>query len=140
MAASHTSDATHARPASTPASTPAATTVGSAVRDLLEASLHYVNGKLARETEHWVGKLDDFEARRGPAEQASYEGVKAELQGRNPIWAAAKGAWAGADGKLKLAAVLFVVLMLVLAPVPTLLIILGLLVAALINAIRAASQ
>jgi hypothetical protein len=124
MAASQTRGATDARPASTPA----ATTVGSAVRDLLEASLHYVNGKLARETEHWVGKLDHFEASRGPAEQASYEGVKAELQGRNPIWAAAKGAWAGADGKLKLAAVL------------TLLVVLGLLVGALIKAIRAASQ
>jgi hypothetical protein len=132
MTASHRTGATHAPPAST--------TIGSAVRDLLEASLHYVNGKLAQETEHWVGKLDDFEATRGPAEQATYAGVKAELQGKNPIWAAVKGAWAGADGNLKLAAVVFAVLMLVLAPVPTLLVILGLLVGALIKAIRAASQ
>ncbi|MDT4924834.1 MAG: hypothetical protein QOG01_2547 [Pseudonocardiales bacterium] len=132
MTASHTSGATRAKPAST--------TAGSALRDVLEATLHYVNGKLAQKTEGWVAELDDYEATRGSAEQAGYEGAKAELQGRNPIWASIKGAWAGASGPLKLAAVLFLVLVFVLAPVPTLLVLLGLLVAALIKAVQAADR
>jgi hypothetical protein len=133
MTASHTrSGATGAHPAST--------TAGSALRDVLEASLHYVNGKLAQKTQRWAAELDDYETTRGPAEQAGYEGVKAELQGGNAIWAAAKGAWAGASGNLKLAAVLILILFLVLAPVPTLVLIVGVLIAALIKAIQAADR
>jgi hypothetical protein len=132
MTASHTSDATRA--------TPGSTTAGSALRDVLEASLHYVNGKLAQKTQRWAGELHDYEPTRGPAEQAGYEGAKAKLQGRNAIWAAIKGAWAGASGNLKLAAVLVLILLLVLAPVPTLLLLLGVLIAALIKAIQAANR
>ncbi|MCW2598091.1 MAG: hypothetical protein JWP39_3979, partial [Jatrophihabitans sp.] len=58
----------------------------------------------------------------------------------NAIWAAIKGAWAGASGNLKLAAVLVLILFLVLAPVPTLLLILGVLIAALVKAIQAANR
>jgi hypothetical protein len=73
-------------------------------------------------------------------EQAGYEGAKAKLQGRNPIWPAIKGAWAGADRNRKVAAVLVLVLFLVLAPVPTLLLVLGVLIAALVKAIQAADR
>jgi hypothetical protein len=132
MTASHTSGATGANPAST--------TAGSALRDVLEASLHYVNGRLEQKTQRWAGELDDYETTRGPAEQAGYESAKAELQGRNAIWAAIKGAWAGASGNLKLAGVLVLILFLVLAPVPALLLILGVLIAALIKAIQAADR
>jgi hypothetical protein len=118
------------------ARTATSTTAGSALRDVLEATLHHLNGKLARKTDEWAGELDDYEATRGSAEQAGYEGAKAEVQGRNPIWAAIKGAWAGASAELKLAAVLLLVLMLVLAPVPTLLLALGLLIATIVRAVR----
>jgi hypothetical protein len=132
MAVSHASDAGGAHPASTD--------VGSALRDVVDASLHYVNGKLAQKIERWAGELDDYEATRGPVEQAGYEGVKAKLLGRNPTWPAIKGAWAGADRNRRLAAVFVLVLVLVLAPVPTLLLILGVLIAALIKAIQAADR
>jgi hypothetical protein len=112
------------------------TTAGSALRDVLEASLHMVNEKLSHRAGQWVGDLDDYEATRGPAEQAGYEGIKAGLQGRNPLWAAIKGAWAGAGTELRVAAVLFLVLVLVLAPVPTLLVGLGLLIAAIVKAVQ----
>jgi hypothetical protein len=112
------------------------TTASSALRDVLEATLHYANGKLSQKTDGWAGELDDHEATQGSAEQAGYEGAKAQVQGRNPIWAAIKGAWAGASVELKLAAVLLVVLMLVLAPIPMLLIGLGLLIAAIVKAVR----
>lgn len=108
------------------------TTAGSALRDVLEATLQFVNGKLSQK----AGDLDDYEASRGSAEQAGYQGAKAGLQGRNPIWAAIKGAWAGASAEVKLAAVLLLVLLLVLAPVPTLLVALGLLIAAIVKAVR----
>jgi hypothetical protein len=112
------------------------TTAGSALRDVLEASLHFVNGKLSQKTAGWAGELDDREATQGSGEQAGYEGVKAEIEGRNPIWAAVKGAWAGASPKIKVAAVLLLVLMVVLAPIPMLLIALGLLIAAIVKAAR----
>ncbi|HEX3336077.1 MAG TPA: hypothetical protein VHS54_06405 [Jatrophihabitans sp.] len=128
----HTSGASRAEPA--------ATAAGSALRDVLEASLHYLNGKVAQKTERWAAQLDEQEATRGSAEQAGYEGIKAGLQGRNPIWAAIKGAWAGASGPLKLVAVLFLVLVLVLAPVPTLLLVLGLLITVVIKAIQATNR
>jgi hypothetical protein len=115
-------------------------TFGSALRDLLEATLHVVNAKLSQKTGEWAGELEDYEATRGSGERAGYEGVKAHLQGRNPIWAAIKGAWGGASAELKFAAVLFLVLMLVLAPIPTLLVALGLLIAAIVKALRSNDQ
>jgi hypothetical protein len=111
-------------------------TAGSAFRDVLGATLHYLDGKLSRKADDLAGKLDDYEATRGSVEQAGYEGVKAELQGQNPIWAALKGAWAGASAELKVAAVLFLVLLVVLAPVPMLLLGLALLIAAIVKATR----
>ena len=111
-------------------------TAGSALRDVLEATLHTVNEKVSQKASKWAGELDDYEATQGSVEQAGYEGAKAEIQGRNPIWAAIAGAWAGASTNLKLATVLFLVLMLLLAPIPTLLITLGLLIAAIVKAVR----
>jgi hypothetical protein len=132
MAAAHTGEANRGDPVSTAAA--------SALGDVLDASLDYLNGKLAHWTERWVEKLDDYEAARGPAELAGYRAAKAGPLGRNRIWAAIKGGWAGASTHQKLAAVLLLVLVLLLAPVPTLLIILGVLIALLVNAIRAADR
>jgi hypothetical protein len=117
-----------------------AVTVGSALRDLLEATLHYVNGRLSQKTSGWADELDDYEETRGSVEQAGYEGVKATIQGHNPVWAAAKGAWAGASTELKVAVVLFIVLMLILAPVPTLLVGLALLIAAIVKSLQSGDR
>src|SRR4051794_41803401 len=107
------------------------TTAGSALRDVLEASLHFLNERIARKAGESAVELDEYEATQGSAEQAGYQGAKAGLQGRNPIWAAIKGAWAGASTEFKVAAGLFVVLMLLLGPIPTLPVAVGLLGAAI---------
>lgn len=114
------------------------TTPASAIRDVLAASLEYVSAKASHKADGWARDLNDFAETRGATEQAGYQGAKADLEGKNPVTAAVKGAWSGASGKLRLAAVLVLVLLLVLAPVPTLLVLLGLLLAALVKAIRAA--
>ena len=95
------------------------TTLRSALRDVLDATLEFANSKVSQKADDWTEDLkdvgqtvDDLAASGGAAEQAGYQGLKAELQGRNPVWAAAKGAWAGASGKVRLAAVLIVVLVL----------------------------
>ena len=115
------------------------TTPSSALRDVLEATLHKVTSKASQKTEDWSRDLESVATSGGATRQAGLRGAKAELQGKNPVWGAVKGAWAGASVKLRLAAVLLLVLLLLLAPVPTLLLLLGLLVAALVKAIRAAT-
>ncbi len=115
------------------------TTATSAVRDVLEASLQKMTAKASQKTEDWSRDLEAVAASGGATRQAGLRGAKAGLQGKNPVWAAIKGAWAGASVKLRLAAVLLLVLLLLLAPVPTLLLLLGLLIAALVKAIRAAT-
>jgi hypothetical protein len=115
------------------------TTVTSAVRDVLEAALQKIAAKASQKTEDWSRDLEAVAESGSATTQAGVGGVKAELQGKNPIWGAIKGAWAGASVGFKIAAVLLLVLVVLLAPVPSLLLLLGLLVFALVKAIRAAA-
>jgi hypothetical protein len=119
---------------------PVATSLAAALSDLGEAALRYATAKASRKVEDWAEDLNDFVASEGPTTQAIFEGVKAKLRGKNPVWAAIKGAWSGASPELKLAVVLILILILVLAPVVLLVLVLGLLVAALVAGIRAATR
>jgi hypothetical protein len=121
-------------------SAPVATSLTSALGDLLEAALRYATAKASRMVEGWADHLSDFVASRGPATQAVFEGLKATLRGKNPVWAAIKGVWSGISTPLKVAVVLILILMLLLAPVVLLVLLLGLLVAAVIAGIRAATR
>jgi hypothetical protein len=121
-------------------SAPVATSLAPALSDLREAALRYATAKASRTVEHWVDDLNDFVASRGPATQAVVEGLKAKLQGKNPVGAAIKGAWSGISPEVKLAVVLILVLTLLLLPVVLLVLVLGLLVAALVAGIRAATR
>jgi ABC-type multidrug transport system fused ATPase/permease subunit len=121
-------------------SAPVATSLVAALSDLREAAVRYATAKASRKVEDWAEDLDDFVTSGGPTTQAVFEGVKAKLRGKNPVWAAIKGAWSGASPKLKLAVVLILILILVLAPVVLLVLLLVLLVAALVAGIRAATQ
>jgi hypothetical protein len=121
-------------------SAPVATSLAVALIDLREAAMQYATAKASRKVEDWAEDLNDFVASGGPTTQAVFEGVKAKLVGKNPVWAAMKGAWSGASPELKLAVVLILILMLVLAPVVLLVLLLGLLVVALVAGIRAATQ
>lgn len=127
--------------ASNPASgTIRSASVASSLGDLREAARQYATAKASRKVEDWTADLHDFVASRGPATQAVYEGLKARLGGKNPVWAAIKGAWSGASPELKLAVALILILTLLLGPVLLLVLVLGLLVAALVVGIRAATR
>ena len=117
-----------------------ATSLAPALSDLREAALLYVTAKASRKVEDWADDLNDFVASGGPTTQAVFEGLKAKLRGKNPVWAALKGAWSGASPELKLAVVLILILTLLLGPVVLLVLVLGLLVAALVAGIRAATR
>jgi hypothetical protein len=119
---------------------PVATSLAPALSDLREAALRYATVKASRKVEHWADDLNDFVASRGSTTQAVFEGLKAKLQGKNPVWAAIKGAWSGTSPEVKLAVVLILILTLLLLPVLLLVLVLGLLVAALVAGIRAATR
>ncbi|MER7284019.1 hypothetical protein ABT369_57385 [Dactylosporangium sp. NPDC000244] len=119
---------------------PAATSLAPALSDLREAALQYATAKASRKVEHWADDLNDFVASRGPTTQAVFEGLKAKLLGKNPVWAAIKGAWSGTSPEVKLAVVLILILTLLLLPVVLLVVVLVLLVAALVAGIRAATR
>lgn len=121
-------------------SAPVAASLAPALRGLREAALRYATAKASRKVQDWADDLNDFVAGRGSTTQAVFEGLKAKLRGKNPVWAAIKGAWSGTSTELKLAVVLIVVLTLLLGPVVLLLLLLGLLVAALVAGIRAATR
>lgn len=112
--------------------------VAQALGGLFDELLNYAAVKFSRQAGEWLGDLEHAMLSRGPFQRAAYEAAQAHLLGKNPLWAGAKGAWAGASVPQRLAAVLILILLLVLAPVPVLLLLLGLLIAALIAGIRAA--
>ncbi|TDO68382.1 hypothetical protein EV651_102301 [Kribbella sp. VKM Ac-2571] len=121
-------------------SAPAATSLAPALSDLQEAALLYATAKVSRKVEDWADGLNDFVASGGPTTQAVFAGLGAMLRGKNPVWAAIKGAWSGASPQLKLAVVLILILTMLLSPVVLLVLLLGLLIAALVAGIRAATR
>src|SRR5262245_22181743 len=107
---------------------------------LAKAALHAGAVKLSDKTDEWTREIEDRMASQGATDRAGYEALKAHLLGKNPVWAALKGAWWGASPPLRLVAVLTVLLVLLLAPVVLVLLLLGLLVAAIVAGIRAAMR
>lgn len=84
-------------------------------------------------------KLEDLAAGGGPLMNAGFGALQAGLSGKNPVWAAFKAGWSGASTKTKVIVVLCVVFILLLAPVTLVVLLLGLLIAAIVAAIRSAS-
>jgi hypothetical protein len=119
-------------------SVPVATSLAPALGDLGQAALRYAAAKASRKLEGWADDLNDFVANGSPTTRAIVEGLKAKLWGKNPVWAAIRGAWSAASPGLRLAVVLTLVVTLLLAPLVLLVLVLGLLVAALVAGIRAA--
>src|SRR5690242_20271044 len=89
-----------------------ATSFAPALSELLQAGLRYASAKASRKLEDWAADLNEFVASGGSATQAVVEGLKAELRGKNPVWAAVKGAWSGASPQGKLAIVLILLVAL----------------------------
>ncbi len=109
-----------------------APSAGAALHRLADASLRYASAKV----EDWTGRLNAAAAPTGATQRAGVEVAKASVLGKNPVWAAVKGAWLGASGKARLAVVVSLVLLLVASPVLLLLLLLGLLVTGIIAAVR----
>lgn len=95
-------------------------------------------GAMAAKVDEWTDKLNDVAAGAGTSSgtvdaaadglaqggdakhQAGVRGVQAGLAGKNPVWAAVKGAWTGGGTAVKLAVVaagICLVLLLLLSPV-----------------------
>jgi hypothetical protein len=119
---------------------PVASDLAPALGRLGEAALRAAAAKLSDRTDGWVRQLEEYAASQGATERAGYEGLKAHLLGKNPLWAAMKGAWWGASVPLRVVAVLVLVLVLLLAPVVLVLLLLGLLLAAIVAGIRSATR
>jgi len=111
-----------------------------ALSRLAEEALQATTAQLSHLAERWNRDIEEYAKSEGATGRAGYEGLKAFLRGKNPVWAAMKGAWLGASVRLRVAAVLVLMLLLLFAPVALLVLLLGLLVAAIVAAIRAATR
>ena len=117
--------------------TSARSTMAGSMTRLVDAAGRYAAARLS-------GPLDDAVSavKKGVPEPegvlpgAAVGVAKAAVKKENPVWAAAKGAWSGADTGTKVAIVAGLVLALVLGPVVLVLGLLALLVAAVVKAIR----
>jgi len=86
---------------------------------------------------------DSVAAGGGPMEQAGVRGVQASLQGKSPLWAAMKGAWAGASTGLKVAfvaAAVGLILLLLLSPVLLLILLVTVLIVVAVEKARSANN
>ena len=96
---------------------------------------------MSKSVEDAVPEIDeDAVATAGVGPSVGYQEVKAKVLGRNPVWAAVKGAWKSAGVGMRIAVVAALVLLLLLNPVLLLLGLLALLVAAVVAGIRAAAR
>lgn len=85
--------------------------------------------------------LDELAEGGGAREKAGVEGVKAGLHGKNPIWAAIKGAWQAGTPVVRaavIAGVASAILLMLLSPVLLVVFLLSLLIIAAVHRARAA--
>jgi hypothetical protein len=134
-----------------------------AFASVLNATVGTAAAKLEQKVAGWTDKLDSFAAGGGSSgltavadegldgltegggakERAGAEGVKAGLHGKNPVWAAIKGAWQAGTPVVKaaiIAALTSAILLLLLSPVLLLVFLVSLLIIAAVHRARAASR
>ena len=99
---------------------------------LIDRGAKAASGKVDRLS----GKLEGIASRGGSLTGAAAGGLKAVAGGRNPVWGAVKGAFAGLSTRTKVLIVLALVLAVLLAPVVLVILLLGLLVWAVVAAAR----
>ena len=128
---------------------------GTAFTQVMTSAIEFGAGKVSQKLDGWIGSLNDVATGGanevadaageggGAQQQATIKGVQAGLQGKNPVWAAIKGAWSGGSVPAKAAVVAALValgLLLVLSPVLLLFFLLGLLIVAAVAKARSAKQ
>jgi hypothetical protein len=142
------------------------TSPGAAFTHVMTSAVEFAAAKVSQKAGGWTDRLNDVAAGGvkdasdaggalategldaaaeggGAKQQASAKGVRAGLQGKNPVWAAIKGAWSGGSSTVRaaiVAAVVALVLLLVLSPVLLLVFLLALLIIAAATKARSAKQ
>lgn len=129
------------RPPSRPAATsgaPATGQLGPALQQLAVTAIDRLAGIAADKVDELAGRLEDVAVHGMPTgvkASALMGGGLAALQGKNPVWAAGKAAFAAMSPGLKIAIGLLLVLAAVLAPVTLLVVALALIVLGIAGAI-----
>lgn len=132
-----------------------------AFTSILNAAVGSAAAKLEENVGSWTDKLHDYAAGQGSSggladqgldaisegggakQKAATEGVKAGVHGRNPFWAAVKGAWQAGTPVVRaaiVAAVVSVILLLLTSPVLLLVFLLALAIIAAVHKARAAKR
>ncbi len=121
----------------------ATTSPGAAFTHVMNSAIGFAAAKASRKTDGWIDRLNESAESGGAKQQAGAKGVRAGLQGKNPVWAAIKGAWSGGSEKVRaaiVAAVVALVLLLVLSPVLLMSFLLALLIIAAVTKARSAKK
>lgn len=113
-----------------------------AFTSVLNAAVGGAVSKLEERVAGWTDKLNGIAS--GEAKQsAAAAGIDASMQGKNPFWAAVKGAWSGGTPVVRAAivsAIVATILLLLLSPVLLLVFLLSLLVIAAVHRARATKK
>ncbi|WP_214364426.1 hypothetical protein [Pseudonocardia sp. H11422] len=96
-------------------------------------------GAALRQVDRLAGKLDEIATEGGVAPNALLGGVRAVLQGKNPLWGAVTSAVAAMSPKAKIVLVLVLIVAVLLLPVLLLVLVVALLVTAVVAAVRGTS-
>jgi hypothetical protein len=126
-------------------------TAAGAFTSVLDALVGSAAAKVEQKAASWADKgngaaladkgLDELAAGSGAKERAGAEAVKAGLHGKNPVWAAIKGAWQAGTPVVRaavIAALTSAILLLLLSPVPLIVFLVSLLIIAAVHRARAA--
>jgi hypothetical protein len=143
-----------------------ATSPGAAFTHVMNSAIEFAAAKFSQKADGWTDRLNDVAAggakeasdaggelaaegldaaaeSGGAKQQAGAKGVQAGLRGKNPVWAAIKGAWSGGSSQVRaaiVAAMVSMVLLLLLSPVLLLVFLLALLIIAAVSKARSAKQ
>jgi len=115
---------------------PTPTSPGAAFSNVVNAAIELAAAKVSQKAADWTGGG-------GAKQQAGVKSAQAGLQGKNPVWAAIKGAWSGGTSTVKaaiVAALVALVLLLLLSPVLLLVFLLSLLVIAAVAKARSSRR
>lgn len=126
---------------STPSATAAETEppgqrLAAAAQHLLVVAIDRLAGAAADKAEDMAGQLEEIARNGGVGMGAAFGAGTAYMAGRNPVWGAVKGGFGALGTGMKVAIIAGLVLLGVLSPVALLLVLVGLLVAAIVKAVR----
>lgn len=123
-----------------PAAPAAVDELKASLRKLLATLIERGFGLALEKVEELAGRLDEVAARGGIKMQALLGGVRASVQGRNPVWGAIRGAVGALSPAAKAALAVALVLAVILLPVTVVLLLLVLIVVAVWAAVRSSSS